>query len=84
MLIKNATKKNAIYLQIGIGLFTNLLMLYSTYIITSIEYGSQSLGLLNCSFSTYQYRWLVDASYMLSVINAFFYFFSYGGKARSI
>ncbi len=64
-----------ILLQIGIGLFANLLGLYSIYPIKSLEYHYQGFGLIsNGCFSAYLYQWFVEVSWMLALINTIILF----------
>ena len=73
MIIKNSIKDKAIYFQIAIGLFANLLFLYSIYQIKSVEYSYQNSGIIHCFYSIpYEYWWLVDISWILAMINAIF------------
>jgi len=63
-----------VFLQIGIGLFANLLVIYSVYQIKSVNPSIDVLGMLNCFVSSYQYKWLVEASFFLALMNAIFLF----------
>ena len=73
MNFKTALLDKTTYVQIAIGLFANLLALYSIYQINSVEYHSQNFGIISFScFSAYLYQWFVEVSWMLALMNSVF------------
>ena len=70
MTIKKASIDKIVYLQIAVGLFANLLVIYSVYQISSFGNGSPNFGLISsCFYSPYPYQWLVESSTLLAMLN---------------